>query len=255
MTSPDAETGDRAGNDARALLGIPPSAPVEDILATLERSGELEIFVSPLGDDGIAGAYQAKAGHNWVIVNADDSLERQRFTLAHEYGHYRLGHGDTYDTSSYTSDSSPKEVQANYFAASFLVSPEALERALERMGRPALELEVVAALAIGFGISVQAMRIRLETLGHLKRVEIADLDRRIERKEHYGLRRVLAVTPIVDSLALAKREGGRVPSVMRARALAAAEGGLVPKERLPELLHLPAETIEAQVENESINGD
>ena len=99
------------------------------------------------------------------------------------------------------------------------------------------------------------MRIRLETLGRLKVPEIVELDRRIESKEHYGLGRVLGVTPIADSLALAKREGGRVPSAMLARALTAVEGGLIPKERLPELLHLSIETIEAQSERESISAE
>jgi Zn-dependent peptidase ImmA (M78 family) len=253
--TPDAARGDQAGADARGRLGIPADAPIEDVLATLERSTGPEVFVVPLGADGIAGAYQSKHGRDWVIVNADDPVPRQRFTLAHEYGHHYLGHGDTYDTSSYASDSQPKEVQANYFAGAFLISAGALDRALERLRRPALDFEVMVALAIYFGVSARAMRIRLETLGRLKPAEILELDRRIESKEHYGRGRALGVTPIADSLALAKREGGRVPSLMLARALAAAEGGLIPKERLPDLLHVSIETIEVQSERESISGE
>jgi len=253
--TPDAARGDRAGAEARNRLDVPVNAPLEDVLAMLERSTELGIFVIPLGVDGIAGAYQSKLGRDWVIVNADNPVERQRFTLAHEYGHHCLGHGNTYDASSYASDSRPKEVQANYFAGAFLISAEALDRALERMGRPALDFETLVALAVYFGVSARAMRIRLETLGRLKASEIAELDRRVESKEHYGLGRVLGVTPIADSLALAKREGGRVPSVMLARALTAAAGDLIPKERLPELLHLSMETIEAQSERESISAE
>jgi Zn-dependent peptidase ImmA (M78 family) len=253
--TPDADRGVRAAAEARNALGTPVSAPLEDILATLERSTELEVFVIKLGSDGIAGAYQSKSGRDWVIVNADDSVERQRFTLAHEYGHHCLGHGDSFDTASYVSDPSPKEVQANYFAGAFLVSAEALDRALERMKRPVLEFEALVALAVYFGVSARAMRIRLETLGRLNAREIGELDRRIESKQHYGLGRVLGVTPIADSFALAKREGGRVPSLMLARALAAVEGGLIPKERLPELLHISAEAIEAQSERESISAE
>jgi Zn-dependent peptidase ImmA (M78 family) len=248
----DAACGDRAGSEARERLGIHPHAPLDDIIAALERATELRIFVVPLGPDGIAGAYQSRLGHDWVVVNADNPVERQRFTLAHEYGHHYLSHGDTYDTAAYTSDPRPKEVQANYFAGSLLISPAALDHALERIGRPPIDFDVLAALAVYFGVSAKAMRIRLETLGRLKPADIADFDRRIESKEHWGLGRALGVTPIADSLALAKREGGRTPALMLVRALVAAERGLVPQERLPDLLHVPADAVAAQREREVV---
>jgi Zn-dependent peptidase ImmA (M78 family) len=246
----DAALGDRAGTEARQRLGIPTDAPVDDILATLERESGLKIFVVPLGEDGIAGAYQSRHGQNWVIVNVDTAVERQRFTLAHEYGHHYLGHGDAYDTPAYTSDPRPKEVQANYFAGALLVSATALDRALERIGRPPIDFEVLAALATHFGISAKAMRIRLETLGRLKGAEIAEFDRRIDNKDHWGLGRALGLTPIADSLALAKREGGRAPAPMLARALVAAERDLVSQERLPDLLHITADAVAGQRQRE-----
>jgi Zn-dependent peptidase ImmA (M78 family) len=248
----DAARGDRAGSEARERLSMHTDAPLDDILAALERATELRIFVVPLGPDGIAGAYQSKLGHHWVILNADNPVERQRFTLAHDYGHHYLGHGDTYDTVAYTSDLRPKEVQANYFAGSLLISPAALDRALERIGRPPIDFEVLAALAVYFGVSAKAMRVRLETLGRLKPADIADFDRRIENKEHWGLGRVLGVTPIADSLALAKREGGRTPGPMLVRALVAAERDLVPQERLADILHIPADAVAAQREREMV---
>jgi Zn-dependent peptidase ImmA (M78 family) len=246
----DAAKGDRAGTEARAQLALPADAPVDDLLAALERETTLQIFVVPLGEDGIAGAYQSKLGHDWVIVNADNAVERQRFTLAHEYAHHYLGHGDTFDTVSYTTDTRPKEVQANYFAGALLIAEPALDRALERIGRPPIDFDVLAALAVSFGVSAKAMRIRLQTLGRLNPSEIAEFDRRIDNKEHYGLGRALGVTPIVDSLAIARREGGRAPAPMVARAVVAAKRGLVPEDRLAELLHIPADAVGAQRERE-----
>ena len=251
----DAAIGDRAGTEARQRVGVPADGPVDDILAVLERTTALNIFVVSLEADGIAGAYQSKLGHDWVIVNADNPVERQRFTLAHEYGHHYLGHGDTYDTAGYASDSTPKEVQANYFAGAFLVSSAALDRALERIERPPIDFDVLAALAVFFGVSAKAMRIRLETLGRLTPTDIVDFDKRIESKEHYGLGRALGVTPIADSLALAKREGGRTPAPMLARALVAADRGLLRDDRLPELLHVPAESIAALRVREQVDDE
>lgn len=255
MLTPDAARGERSGGEARERLGVPADAPIDDLLAALERATALKIFVTPLGEDGIAGAYQSKLGHDWVIVNADNSVERQRFTLAHEYGHHYLGHGDTYDTAAYASDPRPKEVQANYFAGALLISPAAVDRALERIDRPPIDFDVLAALAVYFGVSAKAMRIRLETLGRLKATDVADFDRRIENKEHSGLGRALGVTPIVDSLALAKQEGGRIPAPMLARALVAAKRGLVPEERLSDLLHVSRDAVAAQRERELVSDE
>jgi len=246
----DAVKGDRAGTEARAQLAIPADAPVDDLLAALERETTLQIFVVPLGEDGIAGAYQSKLGHDWVLVNADNAVERQRFTLAHEYGHHYLEHGDTFDTPDYARDTRPKEVQANYFAGALLIAEPALDRGLERIGRPPIDFDVLAALAVYFGVSAKAMRIRLETLGRVSSAEITEFDRRIENKEHYGLGRALGVTPIVDSLATARREGGRAPAPMVARALVAAARGLLPEDRLSEILHIRPEAVAAQRERE-----
>jgi Zn-dependent peptidase ImmA (M78 family) len=249
----DAELGERAGFEARSMLGIAEDAPVDDILAALERSTGLIIFVVPLGGDGIAGAYQSKLGQEWVIINVDNSVERQRFTLAHEFGHHYLGHGSTFDTTAYLADRQPKEVQANYFAGALLVSPAALDQALERLDRPQIEFDVLVALAVYFGISSMSMRIRLETLGRLRRSEIQAFDSQIDAGEHKRLGRPRGMTPIIDSLVSAKREGGRAPTAMLDRALAAAEHGLIPEDRLADLLHIPAEAVAAQREHELVS--
>ena len=214
----DAERGERACFEARVRLGIAEDAPVDDILAAIERSTDLVIFIVPLGEDGIAGAYQSRLGQEWVIVNVDNSVERQRFTLAHEFGHHYLGHGSTFDTAAYLADRQPKEVQANCFASS-LVSPAAVDHALERLDRPQIDFEVLVALALYFGISAMSMRVPVETLGRLRRSEVNDFDKRINDGEHRHLARLRAVTPIVDSLALAKSERRRAPTTMLDRAL------------------------------------
>ena len=52
-----AQKGEQGGVEARNALGLNETQPLDDILRSLERTTELQVFVRPLGDDGIAGAY------------------------------------------------------------------------------------------------------------------------------------------------------------------------------------------------------
>ena len=97
-----------------------------------------------------------------ILVNDQDAKVRQRFTIAHELGHYFL-HMKERDTDepiiSFRSDNSPREREANSFAAALLV-PEDLLR--EEYGK--MVIPVSDALADIFRVSKAAMRIRLEEL-------------------------------------------------------------------------------------------
>jgi Zn-dependent peptidase ImmA (M78 family) len=104
-----------------------------------------------------------------ITVNAIDSLTRQRFTTAHELGHYmlhrdRIGDGIA-DDRAYRSTSSSKyrntrigprqETQANTFAANVLMPFDLIER-LKREG-----YSTPGELAKRLAVSEQAMSIRL----------------------------------------------------------------------------------------------
>lgn len=116
---------------------------------------------------GVSGTLEKVSGSDPVIyLDQDDSLNRQRFTCAHELGHYvkRTAHGDgDYDFVDYrdqlaSTGTRQEEVYANQFAAALLM-PEELVRAEHRRGsgpvRPALR----------FGVSDDAMGYRLQNLG------------------------------------------------------------------------------------------
>ena len=98
-----------------------------------------------------------------VYVNANDPPRRQRFTLAHELGHYILHRdlmdGGIVDDTMYRSPLGDwYERQANRFAADVLL-PEQLVRSEYRRGNKALNV-----LAKRFDVSPDAMRIRLKEL-------------------------------------------------------------------------------------------
>lgn len=100
-----------------------------------------------------------------IRFNPADSAKRQRFTIAHELGHYMLGHGHAFrDPSSNFSMSyyDPREVDANQFAAEVLM-PEMAVNVLVKQ-RKIMDVNELARI---FDVSVDAMKYRLKKLGIL----------------------------------------------------------------------------------------
>lgn len=223
-----AQKGEQGGVEARNALGLNETQPLDDILRSLERTTELQVFVRPLGDDGIAGAYWVSDDTPFVIVNADQPVSRQRFTLAHEFGHHRLGHGNQVDETLLPGGDSPMEVEANAFAAAFLMPAAAIAKAVASLGSSRVDFEGLITLATLFGVSAKAMRIRLETLGQLKPQQIDEFDALIDNRQHHGLAARLGIPPVLDSLAAAQRDGGHLPPRMESKVIAALEHKLLP---------------------------
>jgi Zn-dependent peptidase ImmA (M78 family) len=100
-----------------------------------------------------------------IGINETQHPRRQRFTLAHEIGHYVLGHNiiDNNDLidDAHTDTSSFTEREANYFA-SVLLMPE---KKVREMTKKKIDLGM---LADTFGVSEQAMTIRILELGLIK---------------------------------------------------------------------------------------
>lgn len=111
----------------------------------------------------IAGAvrYDTKT----IFINPNDSPQRKLFTAAHEIGHAVLHEedGDIIDTRlNINNSSSPKEIEANRFAAALLMPKE------EFKFRWQLHDEDLDLLANDFGTSSMATTIRAEELGLIK---------------------------------------------------------------------------------------
>ena len=101
-------------------------------------------------------------GEHWVIaLNATDSLVRQRFTLLHEFKHI-LDHPARnllYRTDARMSASDQAEAAADYFAGCALVGRRELKAAWGN------RMQKVEDLASHFGVSMQAIRVRLAQTG------------------------------------------------------------------------------------------
>jgi Zn-dependent peptidase ImmA (M78 family) len=121
-----------------------------------------------------------REGSRVVIgINSRNSPKRQRFTIAHELGHWLLHEGKPLivdqsvminrrdGVSSQATDQ--EEIEANHFAAALLMPKTFIADAITghlRTGIGSRE-ELVAALARDFDVSNEAMGYRLINLGVL----------------------------------------------------------------------------------------
>jgi len=116
-----------------------------------------------------------------IGVNANHPRRRQRFTVAHEIGHYLLHKGrpvvldhvrmNFRDANSSTATDS-EEIQANAFAAELLMPRDAVMAHTKRLSatEDATEGSVLRDLAETFEVSEQAMEYRLINLGLRRQV-------------------------------------------------------------------------------------
>lgn len=145
-----------------------PPVPVDRI------AKKLGILLAPLpGDDEISGAIVRKDGYVVIAVNPAHHLNRQRFTIAHELGHYFLHHeleqhvDQNFRVAWRNADSSKAvnwdEIQANRFAAELLMPTSFLVKDLDNL--QTIDKRAVALLAQKYSVSADAMKIRLSQLG------------------------------------------------------------------------------------------
>ncbi|MFT9408562.1 ImmA/IrrE family metallo-endopeptidase [Acetobacter fabarum] len=137
--------------------------PIQDLLFA---SG-IDIKFGDLGE--VSGLIARQGRHTIVGVNSIQAHTRQRFTLAHEFGHFLLhhdlqSHTDVGFRVNYRDRKSSEatdieEIEANFFAASILMPRPFLDRmnAFEAL----TDDDQVNRLAEIFDVSVHAMSLRL----------------------------------------------------------------------------------------------
>ena len=148
--------------ERRAVEDARKSIPVK--LSALANALGVRIVASTL-PAGISGELRPSNDGFQISINRHDSSRRQRFTVAHELAHYLLhrdhiGSGIKDDVLYRSGLSDSREAEANRLAAEIIMPFEELRRALSKHGGIPSE-DVVAKLAVEFGVSDAAMRIRL----------------------------------------------------------------------------------------------
>jgi Zn-dependent peptidase ImmA (M78 family) len=107
-----------------------------------------------------SGYYRMLDGQPTIEYNVTEPPVRQRFTVAHEIGHFALDHQDSpRDTGNFQSSGDVREQQANRFAAELLM-PASLVTHYYNSGLASN----VEGLANIFGVSRDAMGYRLINL-------------------------------------------------------------------------------------------
>lgn len=100
-----------------------------------------------------------------IRINRHDADQRQRFTVAHELGHYllhrdQIGKGIVDDVLYRSNLSDRREAEANRLAADLLMPDHLVEDWLDR-ARALGVVDIPMYLAGKFGVSESAMKIRL----------------------------------------------------------------------------------------------
>ena len=135
----------------------------------IAKNLNIEIRYTTKVDSDIAGVISRENAQEPVVItlNAHDGLQRQRFTVAHELGHYtklrdegkledRLGFVERRDELS-SRGNDPVEIDANRFAAELLM-PASVARYWSSMGMSA------EAMRRNFNVSGAALDNRLKNL-------------------------------------------------------------------------------------------
>lgn len=129
--------------------------------------------------DEMSGVLVLKNDKGTIGFNKDHSITRQRFTIAHELGHYilhRKNHNDVFvdrdfiimyrRNCKYSESELLQEQEANAFAAAILMPEPLIEQELKNNNYYSTlsELELIEKLARTFKVSAPAMTFRLNNL-------------------------------------------------------------------------------------------
>lgn len=147
------------------------TAPVD--VEGLALALQLRVERQNLADE-ICGMIKKKDNKYIIVVNQNHAITRQRFTIAHEIGHFiyhraKIGDGlvdnalyrqTTYNGIVNNEINAKDEQQANNFAANLLMPSYLIEQIKKENG----DVCDPVKLAEKLNVSVQAIKIRLENL-------------------------------------------------------------------------------------------
>jgi Zn-dependent peptidase ImmA (M78 family) len=142
--------------------------PIEDVARALE----MHISRAPSAD--FSGLLIRKDGRALIGVNSSEAPVRQRFTIAHEIGHFILHpQKDAFVDFRKGIDKGevkpPRERHADMFAAALLMPRKALVKDFRQLAKNGYTDQITATLAKQYAVSEDAMRFRLMNLNSLQK--------------------------------------------------------------------------------------
>lgn len=146
--------------------------PVEEIA---KKEG-LRLAYHELEDD-VSGFLLRDNEASVLAVNMHHHPNRQRFTIAHELGHYKLHFEEPsvfvdglllqFRATSPTKKQDINEIEANAFAAALLIPSKLIKKDLKQNPIDLWDEDALYNLASKYKVSTQALTIRLKDLGFL----------------------------------------------------------------------------------------
>lgn len=188
---PVAAAAEQIAEAERRRLGLG-DGPIPELRDLLESDVGIRVFALPL-PSRIAGLFgHAEPAGSCIAVNSLHPRERQRWTLAHEYGHF-LTTRWTAEVTLLNARRSGSEALADGFAACFLMPRGGLLARFQGLvrSRSVFTAGDLLQLAYQYHVSAEALAQRLESLELLKAGWWSDLVARglrvEEAKEQLGL--------------------------------------------------------------------
>ncbi len=159
------------------ILGSGSSTTLPIDIEAIAIARGLKVVAYKLGPD-VSGLLSIENGKGTIAYNETDSPVRQRFTIAHELGHYELHKEKSHlfvdqqfiyrsQNSKNTEVNKIMEQEANLFASMILMPTSIVRKEFEKMQFDLGSEGTIDELAKKFKVSVAAMTIRINDLGLL----------------------------------------------------------------------------------------
>ncbi len=215
---------DRAASSLRNDWGLGIN-PIPDMAELLEDRGVKVLFCDLSGVDGLTAHVRGDGlpDAHVIVVNLDNTRDRQRFTIAHEMGHMILEVSPHVD----------REKAAYRFAGAFLMPEEVLWTKIGRH-RSDIDWKELLALKLVFGMSVQAITYRCKDLGIISQ---ALMGRLFDIFELHGWRN----PPYREPLEMLGSTFGRFERL----CLRALAEGAISESKASELLERPVSELDS----------
>lgn len=208
--------GEELANEERRRLDLG-IGPVADLSSLFEEQG-IRTGLIPLPESVSGLTLLDESIGAFVVVNSSHHRLRQRFSLAHEYGHVVVDRDSNGRISRSADSETLVEVRANSFAANFLMPSEGIRAFIRGMGKgrlgsafvyneeegvevrnqpgsQAIQLHDVVRLADHFGVSRKAALYRLRNLRLITESEWTSLKELEDQGKGRRLAKLFGVRP------------------------------------------------------------
>lgn len=151
--------GEKVAYPLRKVLGYKQEQLYGDLFSEFRKIG-IHVFRKKLDSDNISGVFiKHPTAGKCILVNYDEDLFRQNFTLAHEVGHALMDGEQEFNISTKADiQSEYREMRANNFASSFLIPKTVVDRLKEVV----ITEDIIKQTAIKLKVNIQPLLIALK---------------------------------------------------------------------------------------------